>query len=87
MIPFNKPYLVGREVHYMYQAVYTGTLYGNELFTKRCQQHFGEKYGIKKTLLTISCMGALEKCTSLCGVGIDNELRHIECSEERRLAV
>ncbi len=29
MIPFNKPYLTGKEAHYMYQAVYTGKLSGN----------------------------------------------------------
>lgn len=34
MIPFNKPFLTGKEAHYMYQAVYTGKLSGNGVFTK-----------------------------------------------------
>lgn len=34
MIPFNKPFLTGKEVHYMYQAVYAGKLSGNGFFTK-----------------------------------------------------
>lgn len=37
MIPFNKPFLTGKEAHYMYQAVYTGKLSGNGVFTKKCQ--------------------------------------------------
>lgn len=28
-IPFNKPYLTGKEAHYIYQAVFTGKLSGN----------------------------------------------------------
>lgn len=34
MIPFNKPFLTGKEAHYMYQAVYTGKLSGNGLSAK-----------------------------------------------------
>ena len=29
MIPFNKPYLTGKEAHYMYKAVFTGKLSQN----------------------------------------------------------
>lgn len=34
MIPFNKPFLTGKEAHYMYQAVYAGKLSGNGLLLK-----------------------------------------------------
>lgn len=37
MIPFNKPFLTGKEAHYMYQAVYTGKLSGNGVFTKNAK--------------------------------------------------
>ena len=47
-IPFNKPFLTGKEAHYMYQAVYTGKLSGNGVFTKKCQQFFEEKKYNKK---------------------------------------
>lgn len=73
-IPFNKPYLTGKEAHYMYQAVYTGKLSGNGFFTKKCQQYFEEKYGFKKTLLTTSCTDALEMCAILCDVGPGDEV-------------
>ena len=62
MIPFNKPYLTGKEAHYMYQAVYGGKLSGNGIFTKKCQEYFEKQYGFKKSLLTTSCTDALEMC-------------------------
>jgi dTDP-4-amino-4,6-dideoxygalactose transaminase len=65
VIHFNKPYLTGKEMHYMYQAVYSGKISGNGMFTKKCQQFFEEKYGFKKTLLTTSCTDALEMCAIL----------------------
>ena len=74
MIPFNKLYLTGKEAHYMYQAVSTGKLSGNGVFTKKCQQFFEEKYGFKKTLLTTSCTDALEMCALLCEVGPGDEV-------------
>lgn len=74
MIPFNKPYLTGKEAHYMYQAVYTGKLSGNGTFTKKCQKFFEEKYGFKKTLLTTSCTDALEMAAILCEVGHGDEV-------------
>ncbi len=73
-IPFNKPFLTGKEAHYMYQAVYTGKLSGNGVFTKRCQKYFEDKYGFKKALLTTSCTDALEMCAILCNVGPGDEV-------------
>ena len=74
IIPFNKPYLTGKEAHYMYQAVYTGKLSGNGVFTKKCQHFFEEKYGFKKALLTTSCTDALEMCAILCDVQPGDEV-------------
>ncbi|RFS18730.1 dTDP-4-amino-4,6-dideoxygalactose transaminase [Chitinophaga silvatica] len=65
MIPFNKPYLTGKEAHYMYQAVSSGKLSGNGIFTRKCQQLLEERYGFKKTLLTTSCTDALEMAAIL----------------------
>lgn len=73
-IPFNKPYLTGKEAHYMYQAVYTGKLSGNGVYTQKCQKFFEQKYGFKKTLLTTSCTDALEMCAILCEVGPGDEV-------------
>lgn len=73
-IPFNKPFLTGKEAHYMYQAVYTGKLSGNGEFTKKCQKFFENKYGFKKALLTTSCTDALEMCAILCDVKPGDEV-------------
>lgn len=73
-IPFNKPYLTGKEAHYMYQAVYAGKLSGNGCFTKKCQQFFEERYGFKKCLLTTSGTDALEMAAILCDVRPGDEV-------------
>ena len=74
MISFNKPFLTGKEAHYMYQAVYTGKLSGNGVFTKKCQQFFEEKYGFKKCLMTTSCTDALEMAAILCDIKPGDEV-------------
>lgn len=74
MIPFNKPYLTGKEAHYMYQAVYTGKLSGNGVFTKKCQHYFEEHYKFKKCLLTTSGTDALEMCAMLCDLKPGDEV-------------
>ncbi len=73
-ITFNKPYLTGKEAHYMYQAVYTGKLSGNGYFTKKCQNFFMERYGFKKCLLTTSGTDALEMCAMLCDLKPGDEV-------------
>lgn len=65
MIPFNKPYLSGKELEYIEASVKSGKISGDGLFTKKCQQFFEEKYKMKKTLLTTSCTDALEMCAIL----------------------
>lgn len=74
MIPFNKPHLTGKETHYIYQAVFSGKLSGNGIFTRKCQHFFEKKYGFKKTLLTTSCTDALEMCAILCNVKPGDEV-------------
>ena len=73
-ISFNRPFLTGKEAHYMYQAVYTGKLSGNGVFTKKCQQFFEEKYGFKKAIMTTSGTDALEMAAILCEVKPGDEV-------------
>jgi dTDP-4-amino-4,6-dideoxygalactose transaminase len=65
MIPFNKPFLTGKETDYITQAVQSGKISGNGMFTQKCHEFFETKYGIKKCLLTTSCTDALEMCAIL----------------------
>ena len=74
MIPFNKPFLTGKEAHYMYQAVYTGKLSGNGFFTQKCHHFFEERYSFKKCILTTSGTDALEMAAILCGVTPGDEV-------------
>lgn len=73
-IPFNKPYLTGKEAHYMYNAVYTGKLSGNGKYTRLCQNFFQEKYGFNKCLLTTSCTDALEMAALLINIQPGDEV-------------
>lgn len=74
MIPFNKPYLTGKEMHYMYEAVHTGKLSGNGKFTKKCQEFFEKEYHFKKCLLTTSCTDALEMAAILANIQPGDEV-------------
>lgn len=74
MIPFNKPYLSGKETEYIQDAVSTGKISGNGKYTKLCQDFFENKYGFKKCLLTTSCTDALEMCAILANIEKDDEV-------------
>ncbi|GEO03203.1 dTDP-4-amino-4,6-dideoxy-D-glucose transaminase [Adhaeribacter aerolatus] len=74
MIPFNKPYMVGRELEYIQQAVASGKISGDGQFTKKCQRFFEEKYGFKKALLTSSGTDALEMAALLLNIGPGDEV-------------
>ncbi|MEQ9376692.1 MAG: dTDP-4-amino-4,6-dideoxygalactose transaminase [Imperialibacter sp.] len=73
-IPFNKPYLTGKEVHYIYQAVYSGKISGNGDFTKKCHDFFRSQYDFKKCLLTTSCTDALEMAAILADIQPGDEV-------------
>lgn len=67
-IPFNKPYLTGRETDYIREAVATGKISGDGLFSQKCHQFFEQRYGYRKALLTTSCTDALEMAAILCQI-------------------
>lgn len=72
--PFNKPYLSGKETHYIYDAVNTGKLSGNGKYTKLCQEFLEQKYGFGKCLLTTSCTDALEMAAILINIEPGDEV-------------
>ena len=74
MIPFNKPYLIGKEMQYIEEAVKSGKISGNGLFTKKCQEFFEKKFGFKKTLLTTSCTDGLEMAAILADIKEGDEV-------------
>jgi dTDP-4-amino-4,6-dideoxygalactose transaminase len=74
MIPFNKPYLSGKETQYIEEAVRSGKISGDGVFTKRCHGFFESKYGFKKCLLTTSCTAALEMAAILIDIQEGDEV-------------
>src|SRR5687768_7672801 len=74
MIPFNKPYLTGRETLYITEAVNSGHISGNGIFTKKAQKFFETNFGFKKALLTTSCTDALEMCALLANIEPGDEV-------------
>ena len=74
MISFNKPYITGKETHYIYDAVNSHKLSGNGIFTKKCQDYFETNYGFKKVLLTTSCTDALEMAAILANIKEGDEV-------------
>lgn len=74
MIPFNKPYLTGKETHYIYQAVASGKISGNGIYTSKCQSFFEQQWGFQQTLLTTSCTDALEMTALLLDIQANDEI-------------
>lgn len=73
-IPFNKPFIAGNEIEYIKEAVSSGKISGDGMFSKKCQQFFEKNYGFKKTLLTTSCTDALEMASLLCEINPGDEI-------------
>ena len=73
-IPFNKPFLTGRETDYIRQAVESGQISGNGAFTRKCQDLLARHGGFRKVLLTTSCTDALEMAALLAEVGPGDEV-------------
>ena len=65
MIPYNKPYISGKEALHLKELIRSRKISGNGIFTKKCQQFFEHKFNITKCLLTTSCTDALEMCSLL----------------------
>lgn len=74
LIPFNKPFFVGKELFNIAQAVINGTIAGDGEFTHRCQNWLEQHLGTPKALLTHSCTAALEMSAILAGVEAGDEV-------------
>ena len=74
-IPFNKPFVVGKELFYIAQAVTkTYRLSGDGPFTKRCHDWLNKTLGCHASLLTHSCTAALEMAAILFDLGPGDEI-------------
>jgi dTDP-4-amino-4,6-dideoxygalactose transaminase len=73
-IPFNKPFIAGKELYYIAQAVALGNISGDGHFTQKCSTLLEERFGIHKVLMTPSCTAALEMAAMLCDIGPGDEV-------------
>lgn len=73
-IPYNKPFITGREFENIQQAIARRHLSGNGYFTNLCQAVLKERYGFGKCLLTTSCTDALEMAAILCDIQEGDEI-------------
>jgi len=73
-IPFNKPFIAGKELYYIAQAVTLGNVSGDGYFTEKCSQIMEERFGIHKVLMTPSCTAALEMAAILCDLKPGDEV-------------
>ena len=74
-IPFNRPFIAGKELYYIAQAVLShGRISGDGTFTRKCQDWLEKTLGTPKALLTHSCTAALEMSAILCDIGPGDEV-------------
>lgn len=64
-IPFNKPGVTGGEFRYIEEALASGHLSGDGVFTRKCHALLEQALGVPKVLLTTSCTHALEMAALL----------------------
>lgn len=73
-IPFSRASTVGNELEYMAEAIRSGHLHGDGMFTRRCENWIRTHFGAATVLLTSSCTAALEMAALLCNVGEGDEV-------------
>jgi dTDP-4-amino-4,6-dideoxygalactose transaminase len=74
-IPFNKPFVAGKELHHIARAVKVEAhLSGDGPFTRKCQAWLEEQIGCQKAFLTHSCTAALEMAAILACIGPGDEV-------------
>ena len=68
-IPFNKPYLGGKELEYIQENIKSGNIIGNGEYTRKCEDLLEKTFNANRVLLTNSCTDALEMASLLIGLG------------------
>ena len=74
LIPFNKPYMTGKEIDYINKAYLNKQFSGDGIFTNKCNSWIESLTGTRKSLLTNSCTSALEIASILANIGPGDEI-------------
>jgi len=73
-IPFNRPYISGKELEYVSQAIGRGEIAADSRFSKGCVRIMQERFGIARALMMPSCTAGLEMAALLCDVKPGDEV-------------
>ena len=73
-IPFNKPYMTGKELLYIAEAHFNGILAGDGPFTERCHHWLEDYTNSNKALLTHSGTAALDMAALLLNIQPGDEV-------------
>jgi len=73
-VPFNRPFIAGKELFHIAQAVTNGQIAADGPFTERCSRFMEERFEIQRVLMTPSCTAALEMAASLAELGPGDEV-------------
>lgn len=73
-IPFNKPFIVGKELYYISQSVLQCQTSGDGVYTKKAQELMRETFGAHEIMLTTSCTAALDLAAILADVKDGDEI-------------
>lgn len=73
-VPFNKPFIAGKELYYIARAVLDGHLSGDGPYTKLCHTWLENRLGCLSAFLTHSCTAALEMAAILCDLERGDEV-------------
>ena len=73
-VPFNRPFIAGKEFEFIQQAIARAHISGDGLFTKKCQALLEQELGVPKVLLTTSCTHALEMAALLLDIQPGDEV-------------
>ena len=73
-IPFNKPYMTGKELEYIARAHQNAMLAGDGPFTAACSAWLERRTGARRAMLTHSCTAALEMAAILADIGPGDEV-------------
>jgi dTDP-4-amino-4,6-dideoxygalactose transaminase len=74
LIPFNRPFMTGKELANIAEAHQRGALAGDGPMTKRCHEWLERHTGARKALLTHSCTAALEMAALLADLNEGDEV-------------
>lgn len=74
IIPFNRPFIAGKELFYISRAVLGGQLAAGGRFSRGCEEWMEEEFGARRALLTHSCTAALEMAALLANLEPGDEV-------------